>query len=110
LIGNDGINISAINHLIKKIAWKEVNEQAPSTEKLDFFIDVNDYQEKNIERIKNQALDLAEKVALFKRDIEMSPMSSYERMVVHALLADNPHVFTESIGEKNFRRLIIKSK
>ena len=110
LIGSDGANISAINHLIKKIVWKEVNKQVSLTDKLDFFIDVNDYQGKNIERIKSQALDLAEKAVLFKKDIEMPPMSSYERMIVHAVLADNPRISTESIGEKDFRRLVIKSK
>jgi len=110
LIGSEGATIYAINHLIKKMVWKKINSKIETEERINFFVDVNDYQGKNIERIKTQATDLAEKVILFKRDIEMSPMSSYERMIVHSVLADNPDVFTESIGENGFRRLIIKTK
>ena len=110
LIGSDGATIQAINHLIKKIVWKRINSKKELNERLNFFVDVNDYQSKNIERIRNQALESAEKVILFKRDVEMPAMSSYERMIVHSVLADNPDVFTESIGENGFRRLVIKNK
>ncbi len=92
------------------MTWKKINSKVDLKERINFFVDVNDYQGKNIERIKSQALDLAEKVTLFKRDVEMAPMSSYERMIVHSVLEDNPNVFTESIGENGFRRLVIKTK
>lgn len=110
LIGSDGATIQAINHLIKKMAWRKINNERETEEKVSFFVDINDYQSKNIERIKKQTLELAEKVALFKRDVEMPPMSSYERMIAHSVLADNPNVFTESVGENGFRRLVIKTK
>lgn len=110
LIGGEGVTIYAVNHLIKKMVWKKVNSKVDLDARVDFFIDVNDFQGKNIERIKAQALELAEKATLFKRDVEMPPMSSYERMIVHSVLADNPNVLTESIGENSFRRLIIKAK
>ena len=127
LIGSEGATIYAINHLIKKMVWKKinpvrdkklgtsvisngVNSKTDIDKRVDFFVDINNYQKENIERIKAQAIDSAEKVALFKRDVEMPPMSSYERMVVHSVLADNPNVLTESIGENDFRRLVIKTK
>ncbi len=110
LIGSEGTTIYAINHLIKKMVWKKVNSKIESGERINFFVDINDYQGKNIERIKVQALDSAEKVKLFKRDIEMPLMSSYERMIAHSVLANNPDVFTESVGENGFRRLVIKTK
>ena len=110
LIGSEGATIYAINHLIKKIVWKKVNSKVDLDARVDFFIDVNDFQGKNIEKIRIQALELAEKAVLFKRDVEMPPMSSYERMIAHSVLVDNPNVFTESIGENNFRRLVIKTK
>lgn len=110
LIGSEGTTIYAINHLIKKMVWKKINSKVEINKRINFFVDVNDYQGKNIERIKTQAIDLAEKVVLFRRDIEMSPVSSYERMIVHSVLADNSDVRTESIGENDFRRLVIKTK
>jgi spoIIIJ-associated protein len=110
LIGGEGVTIYAVNHLIKKMVWKNVNSKVDLNARVNFFVDVNDFQGKNIERIKAQALELAEKAILFKKDVEMLPMSSYERMIVHSVLADNPDVSTESIGENNFRRLVIKAK
>jgi len=110
LIGTEGVTIYAINHLIKKMVWKKVNSKIEMDDRINFFVDINDYQGKNIERIKTQTLDSAEKVKLFKRDIEMPAMSSYERMIAHSVLADNPDVFTESVGENGFRRLVIKAK
>ncbi|HLD38589.1 hypothetical protein A3I18_02030 [Candidatus Campbellbacteria bacterium RIFCSPLOWO2_02_FULL_35_11] len=107
LIGNEGNNIKAINYLIKQIVK---NSEGENFKNINFFIDVNDYQTKNIERIKNKALEMAEKAVFFKRDVEMDPMSSFDRMIVHSVLADREDVGTESSGIGNFRRVCIKYK
>ncbi len=107
LIGSEGNNIKALNHIIKQIVFKKQN---PSERGTSFFVDVNDYQENNIERIKREALETAEKAIVFKRDIEMKPMSSFERMIVHSALAENENVSTESEGEGTFRKVVIKYK
>jgi len=105
LIGTEGKNIKALNHLIKQIIWRDSEGE---TEKINFFIDVNDYQQQNIERIKSKAKETAEKAIVFKRDIEMEPMSSFERMIIHSALADDPRVETESTGKGAFRKINIK--
>lgn len=105
LIGTEGKNIKALNHLIKQIVLKN---QQDHDKNIGFYIDINDYQAKNIERIKNKATDMAEKAIVFKRDVEMDPMSSFERMLVHSILADNEKVSTESSGEGMFRKVVIK--
>ena len=106
LIGNDGNNIKALNHMIKQIAWKN-NSLGKN---INFFVDVNDYQYKNIKRIRDKALEMAEKAIIFKRDIELEPMSSFERMLVHSALADKPNIETESSGDGIFRKVSIKFK
>jgi len=106
LIGNDGNNIKALNHMIKQIAWKNNS----LGENINFFVDVNDYQYKNIKRIRDKALEMAEKAIIFKRDIELEPMSSFERMLVHSALADKPNIETESSGDGIFRKVSIKFK
>ena len=40
----------------------------------------------------------------------MDSMNSYERRVVHNLLANNKYVYTESIGEEPNRYVVIKPK
>ncbi|MCK5285667.1 MAG: hypothetical protein KAJ58_00355 [Candidatus Pacebacteria bacterium] len=107
LIGNEGANIYAFNHVVKKIIWKKTSE---FNEKINFFIDVNDYQSNNIDKIKKEALNVATKTDLFKRDIEMPAANSYERMIIHATLVDNDKVYTESIGEGEFRRVVVKPR
>jgi len=108
LIGNEGATINAFNHLLKKIIWRK-NDTA-TQDKINFFVDVNDYQSQNIEKIKQQALEIAKKVDLFKRDIEMDAQNSYERMIVHSVLADFPNVSTESTGEGELRRVVVRAK
>ncbi|MDD2935224.1 MAG: KH domain-containing protein [Candidatus Pacebacteria bacterium] len=107
LIGNEGNNIKALNYLVKQIVKGGKDEDIKN---INFFIDVNDYQTKNIEKIKNKALEMAEKAVFFKRDVEMDPMSSFERMIVHSVLADQENIETESSGVGVFRKVCIKYK
>lgn len=104
LIGRDGENLSAFSHIIKKIVAKKDGEEMMEK----FYIDVEDYHTKKIRKIKNICLTMASRAKTFKRDIELEPMSSYERMIVHSTLADDTAVRTESDGEGKFRKVIIK--
>ncbi len=104
LIGSEGKNIRALNYLFKQIIYKRNKNE----DLIKFFVDVNDYQVQNIERIKRKALDIAEKALVFKRDIEMDPMTSFERMIVHSALADKNEIETESTGFGRERRLVVK--
>lgn len=104
LIGTRGVNLLAFNHIVKKIAstGKEDNESPK------FFIDVNNYQEKLEEELRNKAKIMSERARSFKVDIELDPMSSYERMIVHSYLQDIPDIKTESKGEGRDRKVVIK--
>jgi len=105
LIGHNGANLTALNHITKRI----VDKQNLSEEE-KFMIDINGYQmQKNKELIGNVKV-LSNKVKSLKSDIEMSPMSAYERMLVHSALTDDIDVFTESLGQGKERRVVIKYK
>ncbi len=101
LIGSRGDTIRALNHVVRKTF--ESGE-----EKARFLIDVNRYRTQKIEDLKKTAQLLAERARSLKYNVEMSPMSAYERMVVHAALADEPHIATESHGDGKDRRVVIK--
>ncbi len=100
LVGNKGATIRAINHIVKK-AFD--GDDAPR-----FSIDVNGYQTKRIDELKETARLLADRARSLKYNVEMNPMSSYERMIVHAALTDEPEVTTESQGEGRERRVVIR--
>lgn len=101
LVGRGGETIQAINYLLKKMA----EQQGVSTA---FSVDVNGFRLKKITELENHAKLLAERARSLKYDVEMPPMSAYDRLVVHTALQGEPDVKTESQGEGSNRRLIIK--
>ena len=127
LIGMHGDTVYAIDHLVKKIAEKRLATasrkmqsegqlgspgEAPDVSEpargLQFLVDVNDYRAKQIKDLETKALMMAERARSFQYDVELSPMSSYERLIIHTVLADAPNVKTESQGEGRNRRVVIK--
>ena len=104
LIGNKGETLGAISHILKKIIGKD--EEQDGDEK--FFVDIEDYQNKRIQEIKNKAVILGERARFFKKDVELSPMGAYERMIVHSTFTNYPDLETESQGRGVERRVIIK--
>lgn len=103
LIGENGARLLALNHLVKRMVEQEPKDGAPS-----FMIDVNDYQKKRIDDIRAKAHMLAERARYFKSSVEMEPMSSYERMLVHAEFSDTPDIATESSGYGKDRHVTIR--
>jgi len=104
LIGNKGENLFSLSHLLKKTLSKKSDTDEVQEK---FFLDVGDYQNKRIKDVKNRAVIMAERARFFKKDIEMSPMSSYERMIVHSTFSDYPDIVTESRGEGRERRVFL---
>jgi spoIIIJ-associated protein len=103
LIGHRGEHLRAFNHLVRKIVLKK-------SEVAKFTIDINNYQEENIKRLRNKALAIAEEVKNTGDSQEMEPMSAYERMVVHSMFGQDPEINTESVGERDQRHVIIKKR
>ena len=106
LIGEDGRHLAALSHIVKKITENKMKNDG--LEKFAFFLDVNDYQMKKIEELKNVARVNAQKARYFKREVEMEPMSSYDRRIIHSALSEYFDIKTESVGEGMDRRVVIK--
>ncbi len=105
LIGENGQNLLALNHIVKKIINKTGLEDK---EKISFSLDVNDYQAKKIEDLKNLARLNAQRVRYFKKEIVLKPMTSFERRIIHSVLTESPDITTESVGEEPNRKVVIK--
>ena len=58
--------------------------------------------------MKDLAKELADEVALTKKEKVLSPMPSYERRIIHLEISKREDVKTESIGEEPERRIVIK--
>jgi spoIIIJ-associated protein len=109
IIGPHGDTIYAIDTLVKKILERHMPETAEQGARLPhFLVDVNDYRARQIKDLQTKALMMAERARSFQYDVELTPMSAYERLIVHTTLQDAPHVKTESQGEGRGRRVVIK--
>ena len=51
---------------------------------------------------------MAERARYFKSNIEVDPMSAFERRIIHEFLSDATDLKTESMGEGPQRRVVIK--
>jgi len=105
LIGPRGEHLKALNTIARRMVEQKHGEEAAS-----FLIDVNGFHEMEMEKVRAAARMLAQRARLFKHDVELAPMSAYERLVVHELFADDPEIKTESSGEGKFRRVVLKYK
>jgi len=102
LIGERGQTLSDIQHLLKIILRKKTKEL--------FYVnvDVNDYKKKKTEYLKELANSVADDVILSKEEKALSPMRAFERRIVHMELAERSGVITESVGERDERRVVVK--
>lgn len=105
LIGPGGEHLRALNAVARRLVDTRFGEDSAN-----FLIDVNGYFEEKMEVVRQNARMLAQRARLFKHDVDMSPMSSYERLVVHELFTDDPEIQTESQGEGKFRHIVLKYK
>jgi len=107
IIGRDGETLRSLNHLVQKIIEKDIigerEERGPN-----IFIDVNGYQKKRFENLKNIAHMMAERAKYFKSNIEIDPMPAYERKIIHMFLEGDKDIKTESEGYGPTRRVVIK--
>jgi spoIIIJ-associated protein len=107
LIGVHGDTIHAIDTLVKKIVEKGLGNGQEREMPL-FLVDIDDYRARQIRDLQTKAKMMAERARSFQYDVELSPMTSYERLIVHTALQDEPNVVTESQGEGRNRRVVIK--
>ena len=110
-IGRDGEALYALNHLIRRIVETKLfpNEVGG----LDGFsnnvlVDINGFQKKRVENIRAVAHMMSERARYFKSNIEVDPMSAFERRIVHEFLSNAADLKTESVGFGPSRRVVIK--
>lgn len=73
-------------------------------------LDINNYRDKRTEYLTRYAQRAAEEVRMNKQPMELPPMKPFERRIIHMVLKDDPELITESLGEGEDRRVVIKSK
>jgi spoIIIJ-associated protein len=102
LIGQQGTNLQALQHIIRMVLRNKTQDR------INFILDINSYREERVEHIKKIAEEAARLAVEEKRAIIMKPMAAFERRIVHMILAENPKIVTESIGEGENRKVVVR--
>jgi spoIIIJ-associated protein len=105
LIGRHGHTLEALQYLVSKTVQRMTGD-----EKSIIIVDVENYLERQKDKLKELAVNLAQKAKETGVEIPMRPMSSKDRRVVHMSLKEHEHVTTESRGEGLRRKVVIVPK
>lgn len=101
-IGERGRNIGAFETVLRIILKKKLNE-------IPFFhLDINNYRSLRDGSLKELAKKAAHKARFYKREVVLEPMPAYDRRIIHAELTSHPDIKTESTGEGDNRRVVVK--
>lgn len=104
LIGKDGKNLTAIQTIIKQSLFKKFNRN------IKISLDIANYKNKKIKNLKYEVKKIAQEVLESKLNANLDPMNSYERRIVHTVIAEFPELETISEGEEPNRYVVIKYK
>jgi spoIIIJ-associated protein len=102
LIGRHGQMIDALQYLANAMAHRAVGD-----ERRRIVIDAAGYRERRAATLEALARRSAEQASATGRRVELEPMSSVERRLVHEALKDDPEVETESEGTEPHRYVVV---
>ena len=105
LIGHDGQYIASLEHLVRLMVLKRTGGDRMA---LDFTLDINDYRKERDIKLADLAHASARRVIATGSAESLDPMNSYERKVVHTVLASYQELASQSIGTEPNRRVVIK--
>ncbi|MBN1266599.1 MAG: protein jag [Anaerolineales bacterium] len=104
LIGKRAETLDALQYITRLIVAKEMDQPVAVV------IDVQGYRARRERQLQNLAQRMAQQVVERGRSISLEPMPANERRIIHIALRDNPDVYTESIGERERRKVTIFRK
>ncbi len=104
LIGREGRTLISLQYLLRNyLATFTDGHQIVS-------LDIGNYHENRKRQLEILATKTAKEVAKTRIPVRLDPMNAYDRRIVHTKLSDWRDVYTESEGEGDQRRLIIKPR
>lgn len=105
LIGRHGDTVRSFQKILEVILFQLFKEP------VRILINVNDYREKQTERLNEMAREYAQKTLDSKTAGYINDLSSYERRIIHQLVTtEYPDLTSYSVGEGRDRQLVIDLK
>jgi len=91
LIGRQGQTLADLQYIVNRILFQQ-DQSAPKV-----MLDVGGYRSQARAALVKKAKDAADKVRRWGDIVELEPMGSYDRRIVHNTLRDDPDVETQSV-------------
>src|SRR5580692_6795762 len=88
LIGRQGQTLADLQYVVNRILFQQ-DQSAPKV-----MLDVGGYRSQAREALVKKAKDAADKVRRWGESVELEPMGSFDRRIVHQALRDEPEVET----------------
>ena len=104
LIGRRGQTLAALQYVVRLLVGQQVQTWVP------IVVDVEGYKQRRYQALESFARQMAERVKTKGAPFTLEPMPAYERRIVHLALANHPDVITESIGQGETRKVVIRPK
>jgi spoIIIJ-associated protein len=101
LIGRHGKTLDALQVVVSAVTNRRIERRYPVV------VDVSGYKHRRRLKVEEIARRAAERAARQSRSVQLRPMTSFERKVVHMALRDDRRVTTASDGEEPFRHVVV---
>ncbi len=101
LIGRHGRTLDALQVLVVAITNRNVERRHPVV------VDVSGYRYRRRLKLEEIAKRAADRAVRQGRPVELRPMTSFERKMVHMALRNDRRVTTASEGEEPFRQVVV---
>ncbi len=106
LIGARGESLDALQLLVSQMVSKKIGEEGFKR----VVVDVEGWRKQKEEELIQSAKSWGEQVLESKKELELEPMSSWQRRIVHMTISEMKGVESESVGEGRDRHIVIKLK
>jgi len=104
LIGREGQTLAALQYLASRIVSRGMNAAVRIN------LDAGDYRQRQDNKLRELALNLAVRVKNTGKACSTRPLSSYHRRIVHLTLQEDEQVQTRSTGEGALKRVVVQRK
>jgi spoIIIJ-associated protein len=100
-IRRGGEGLQALQHLVATAFRRQLGDDTR------ILVDCNGYRRDKDAELKQMAVFVAEKARTTGAPQELGPLNPYERRIVHMVVAEDPTVTSESIGDAFMKTVII---
>lgn len=104
LIGYRGKVLNALQLVFIQMLNNQMEESIPVV------VDINNYRGRRIQYLESLAHRAALEAKETGQNVELPPLSAFERRVVHLALQEDDSVETESVGDDQDRHIVVKIK